>query len=215
MPIDISALPLIGGHSALDLVNTMTPRVPIGADAPYDHLLDPPALLRWASRVALVSEDEATAVVEAWHRDPGAAHAALNAAREVREALHGVLLAVAGLAPDGVTSSGTALELLHCRWLAAVGRSAFVLDDAGAPAVRLAVGSAPALLLPDRVVSAALDLLTTADLARLGRCPPESGGCGWMFLDLSRNGSRRWCRMSDCGTDVKSRRLTERRRAAR
>jgi predicted RNA-binding Zn ribbon-like protein len=36
-----------------------------------------------------------------------------------------------------------------------------------------------------------------------------------MFLDQSRNGSRRWCRMADCGTAVKSRRLTERRRELR
>jgi predicted RNA-binding Zn ribbon-like protein len=36
-----------------------------------------------------------------------------------------------------------------------------------------------------------------------------------VFLDRSRNGSRRWCRMADCGTTVKARRLTERRRAAR
>jgi len=58
-------------------------------------------------------------------------------------------------------------------------------------------------------------VLQTADLSRVRRCPPSEGGCGWLFLDQSRNGSRRWCRMADCGTAAKSRRLTERRRAAR
>ena len=48
-----------------------------------------------------------------------------------------------------------------------------------------------------------------------GAAPPEAGGCGWLFLDQSRNGSRRWCRMADCGSTAKARRLTERRRAAR
>jgi predicted RNA-binding Zn ribbon-like protein len=60
-----------------------------------------------------------------------------------------------------------------------------------------------------------VDVLRMADLARLRRCPPAAGGCGWVFLDHSRNGSRRWCRMADCGTTAKARRLTERRRAAR
>jgi predicted RNA-binding Zn ribbon-like protein len=60
-----------------------------------------------------------------------------------------------------------------------------------------------------------MDLLRTGELTRLRQCPPDEGGCGWLFLDRSRNGSRRWCRMADCGTEVKSRRLTERRRAAR
>jgi predicted RNA-binding Zn ribbon-like protein len=58
-------------------------------------------------------------------------------------------------------------------------------------------------------------VLRMADLAGLRRCPPDAGGCGWVFLDHSRNGSRRWCRMADCGTTAKARRLTERRRAAR
>lgn len=62
---------------------------------------------------------------------------------------------------------------------------------------------------------AALDLLQTADLHRLKTCPPEHGGCGWVFLDTSKNGSRRWCSMDDCGTHAKSRRLAQRRRDSR
>jgi len=42
----------------------------------------------------------------------------------------------------------------------------------------------------------AVGLLCEADLGRLGRCPVEAGGCGWLFLDHSRNRSRRLCRSS-------------------
>jgi predicted RNA-binding Zn ribbon-like protein len=55
----------------------------------------------------------------------------------------------------------------------------------------------------------------TVDLDRVRVCPLDEGGCGWVFLDRSRNGSRRWCAMADCGTQAKSRRLTARRRATR
>jgi predicted RNA-binding Zn ribbon-like protein len=90
-----------------------------------------------------------------------------------------------------------------------------VLDRGDPPVVRLAFGTVPAMLVPDRIVEAALDVLLTADLSRVHRCPVAEGGCGWLFLDQSRNGSRRWCRMADCGATAKARRLTERRRAAR
>jgi predicted RNA-binding Zn ribbon-like protein len=214
MPIDITELPLVGGHVALDLVNTVTPRASIGGHEQHDHLVDPPALLLWGRRVGLVDEQEANAVAQVWRQDPGSAHAALTGARDVREALHLILLAAGGLAAPDASMLGPALELLHGRWAASVGRSRLVLDSGVSSGVRLAVGMTPTLL-PDRAVDAALDLLRTGDLARLRRCPPDAGGCGWLFLDHSRNGSRRWCRMADCGTEVKVRRLTQRRREAR
>jgi predicted RNA-binding Zn ribbon-like protein len=63
----------------------------------------------------------------------------------------------------------------------------------------------------DALVASAAELLAAGPLDRLRVC----ANCPWLFLDLSRNGSRRWCSMEGCGNEVKSRRLTERRRAAR
>jgi len=63
----------------------------------------------------------------------------------------------------------------------------------------------------DALVASAAELVAAGPLDRLRIC----GNCPWLFLDLSRNGSRRWCSMEGCGNEVKSRRLTERRRAAR
>jgi predicted RNA-binding Zn ribbon-like protein len=71
------------------------------------------------------------------------------------------------------------------------------------------------MMIPDRLAGAAVELLTSVDVRGIKPCPVAEGGCGFLFLDLSRNGSRRWCAMADCGTQSKSRRLTERRRATR
>jgi predicted RNA-binding Zn ribbon-like protein len=205
--MDVAELPLVGGHPLLDLVNT----VERGGGGGHDHLTDPPALLRWALRAGLVDPEEARAVADSWERDPAAGLAALAAVREVREALHLALLAAMGIAsPDPGP-----LERLRQRWVAALGRSRLTLDPGRASATRLVVGTEPASLVADRAAADAVELLRRAELARLRRCPPDAGGCGWVFLDRSRNGSRRWCRMADCGTTVKARRLTERRRAAR
>lgn len=60
------------------------------------------------------------------------------------------------------------------------------------------------------VVHAAVELVAHGRLDRLKVC----GNCPWLFVDHSRNGTRRWCSMEGCGTEVKIRRLTERRRCA-
>jgi hypothetical protein len=127
MPIDISELPLVGGHVALDLVNTVTPRASIASHERHDHLVDPAALLLWGRRVGLVDEQEASAVAQVWQQDPGSAQAALAGARDVREALHLILLAAVGLEAPDASVLGPALDLLHARWAASVCRSRVVL----------------------------------------------------------------------------------------
>jgi hypothetical protein len=89
------------------------------------------------------------------------------------------------------------------------------LGDGSGPPALLSVGGPEEPLIADRLAFAAVDLVRTADLTQLRACPLPEGGCGWLFLDLSRNRSRRWCAMEDCGTQAKSRRLTDRRRSTR
>ena len=56
------------------------------------------------------------------------------------------------------------------------------------------------------VVRSAFELLTSDDkLKRVGQCADERG-CGWLFMDTSKNKSRRWCDMGDCGNRAKARR---------
>ena len=140
----------------------------------------------------------------------------------LRDCLHIALLDAAGLAPQDADVSAAALQRLHSRWVVAVARSELRPDrDASGPdraarkPLRLEMGPTPDVLVQDRIAAVVMELLLTADHGRLRRCPPEDGGCGWIVLDQSRNGSRRWWQMADCGSAAKSRRLTERRRAGR
>jgi predicted RNA-binding Zn ribbon-like protein len=65
---------------------------------------------------------------------------------------------------------------------------------------------------PDRplwpIAVAAVDLLRSERIGRLKRC----ANCNWLFLDRSRNGSRRWCSMDECGVHTKMRRYRAARR---
>ncbi|MFG1920331.1 CGNR zinc finger domain-containing protein [Cryptosporangium sp. NPDC048952] len=196
---------IVGGHVALDLVNTVEPRVP-GATEFREHLRTPEDLLAWGLRVGLLDGGEVETVRAAWVASPATSSQALHASHDIREATYDVLLAVLGVHAD----ASPQLDELGVRWAAATARSGLTLEPGR---VRLQVGTNPATLVQDRLVTAAVDLLRTADPKRLRTCPLEDGGCGWLFLDRSKNGSRRWCAMEDCGVQAKSRRLTARRRA--
>ncbi len=63
-------------------------------------------------------------------------------------------------------------------------------------------GPDPLRAVLDDVAISAVDLLTRGALDRLGECP----SCGWLFLDTSKNGRRRWCSMATCGSRDKARR---------
>ena len=62
-----------------------------------------------------------------------------------------------------------------------------------------------------RLAVDASDLLTSTDLDRVRECSGDT--CSWLFLDRSRNRSRRWCDMADCGNRAKARRHYSRLKA--
>jgi predicted RNA-binding Zn ribbon-like protein len=55
------------------------------------------------------------------------------------------------------------------------------------------------------VIRSAADLLISEEFKRIKKCADPI--CGWLFLDISRNRSRRWCDMSACGNRAKASRF--------
>lgn len=206
----VEDLPMVGGHAGLDLINTVEPRY----DTPdrTEHLRTPDDLLVWVGRAGLLLPGEVVTQRAAWAGNPAAAQAALHEVLGVREATHRVLRA---RLDGGLGTVPGDLERLARAWREALGRSTVTPSHDTDRAVVLEVGTVAGHTVGDRVAWASHDLLVNTDLDRLRACPHEHGGCGWMFLDRSRNRSRRWCVMADCGTRVKASRLTARRRAAR
>jgi predicted RNA-binding Zn ribbon-like protein len=189
----------VGGDPALDLVNTVdwTDR---GLEA--ERLVDYGRLLQWAEGAGVIDAGGARRLRRAAVEHPRAAAAAVEYAHRLRQTLHDIFLArTRGLA------TGPALHRFN-RFLAeAMERLELTpAEDSGAAGYRRSWRGKDddprSVLWP--VIWAASSLLQSAELAQVRTC--DGDDCGWMYVDRSRNGLRRWCQMRTCGTREKSRR---------
>jgi predicted RNA-binding Zn ribbon-like protein len=197
------SIELIGGHPALDLVNTVSWRQ--DTDRTRENLAVPPDLLTWAHRAALLDKQHLTAMRLAIAEDPDMATRVLGQVHELREQLHHYLTGCIDH-PSGEQEIREGSPLHHALIDALTASSL-----AGAPA-RWTLQAHDSLDLPRILALHALDLIQTMPPDRLRRC--EDDGCGWLFLDTTRNHSRRWCSSSDCGNRDRARRHYARNRTA-
>ncbi|GIJ20424.1 hypothetical protein Vlu01_10480 [Micromonospora lutea] len=194
----------MGGNLALDFVNTRT-GPPVGSPD-GDVLTGYPELVAWAGYAGTLTEAEVTRSLRLSHDDPDAAQAAFGRALRTRDRLDEVFRALAtGRSPSGA-------DLAHLRDEEADALAHALLDRAGSYVWTWRDDHTAARPLRP-VVHAAVQLLTTGALDRIKGC----GGCRFLFHDESKNRSRRWCSMDDCGTVEKARRYvaTRRTRATR
>jgi len=198
-PRQLDNLEWVGGHPALDFINTV--HAWLGEQPGEEYLHGFPELLRWSRMAGLIGPNGTRAL------DAGGAAAqakAHRAALALRADLHRLFHAVAGGRPldqaalDRVTA--VLRDTVAWRRITAEGGNICCgWDFTGAP---------PAAILGP-VVWQAVELLERGPLDRIKECPYD-GGCGWLFIDTSKNRSRTWCSMKTCGTLAKVRRFRAR-----
>jgi predicted RNA-binding Zn ribbon-like protein len=196
-PFDLS-----GGRLCLDFANTVEDRL---KDEQEDRLGDYSELVSWAEQAGVIESGAAAALRAEAAERPAEAEATLSAAQTLREALFVLFSAVAKgqSPPDGSLAElnaalPSALSALRVEKAGGAFEWRWSLEERGLDGV----------LLP--VIRDAAELLTSAELSRVREC--ESGTCAWLFLDGSRNQTRRWCDMSTCGNRAKARRHYQRRK---
>jgi predicted RNA-binding Zn ribbon-like protein len=199
----IQDLRLLGGTPCLDFVNSIEYRA---GHTPEDFLTSYPDLVRWGQHAGLISDATATRLIARAATDEPAAQETFHQALGLRAALHRLFLAVATRRdPDPAD-----LEQLRHAYVDALSGATLVPEGE-----RLTWGwradeqRLDQLLWP--VARSAVELLTTGDPRRTKVCE-NPYGCGWLFYDGSKNGSRRWCSMEGCGSQVKMRRQYAKRR---
>ncbi len=199
---------LKGGVTCLDFVNTVGWRL---TDRPSEYLLSYEDLLAWGREAGLLTLREAE--VLAWRAtlDPDGAQKTLSRALALREAIHRAISA----AITGESQDGSDLSVLNCELSISLSRLR-VMPAGGAYAWGWEwTGDEDGTPLDSplwAVARSAAELLTSPRLDRVKVCAGE--GCGWVYLDKSRNRSRRWCDSRDCGNRERVRRHLARKLAS-
>jgi predicted RNA-binding Zn ribbon-like protein len=184
----------------LDFANTLDWHA---SEHPIETLNSYTDLVGWARGAGLLSESRAQQVLRAATRQSREAAGVLTRARTMREAIYEILVASAQRKtprPADVATFSTILsdylaqsQLVHSiegftwRW----GGSEDALDQ-----------------MLWGVARSASDLMTSSELQRVGQCADDRG-CGYLFLDTSKNHTRQWCSMRGCGNRAKAKRHYE------
>lgn len=177
-------------------------------DPGSDAVPDFPSLLRWAATRDLVSGIELAVLARRAAEHPEEAADVVRRCHGVRDVIYGVLRPVA----ERKDPPAAALEQLNRAWRSvALQRRLQPTERGYAWGWReVTVDDAPLDRVVWPVIASAMNLLTAPEVSRLKVCAADD--CGWLFIDDSRNASRRWCDMKECGNRAKVRRFRARKK---
>jgi predicted RNA-binding Zn ribbon-like protein len=194
-------LNLKSGHPSLEFTNTVNDH---GSDQPRETLFQYEDVLAWGKRVGLLRAEQADRLAHKATRQPKEAEQVFAALLELRESIYRIFVAKTKRRPPAQAD----LMVLNSA-LSHLTSGAQVMYSADRFEWQWNVDEnaleAPLWLL----TLSAVDLLTSEYYQRVGQCADEDG-CGWLFVDTSKNHSRRWCDINDCGNRAKQRRYQKR-----
>ncbi len=193
----------IGNHPVLDFHNTLAWPTPDGVN---ERIRDFDDLVLWSRTSGLVTRPEAARLLRDIARHPAQRTRVISEARRLRRLLHDVFGAIA----ERKRIPAAQLDKLNREVKRASGSL-----ELGVTATGLNWTNDPATgaaLILHRLVWETAQLLTSADSQMVRSCANRE--CGWLFLDTTKNHSRRWCSMSDCGSRAKARRYYRRNKHA-
>jgi predicted RNA-binding Zn ribbon-like protein len=184
---------------SLDFVNTVEWRT---SEGPEEYLNSYADFVRWGQHTGVLTESHARRLAREASRRPDEAKVALERALDLRETLFRIFSATAA----GSRPAGGDLDRFNRELTRALSLLRVAPAEDGYGWEWAADGKGLDRVLWE-IVRAAAELLTSGDVKDLREC--AGAGCGWLFLDTSRNRSRRWCTMGVCGNRAKARRHYE------
>lgn len=191
-----SVFRFVGGNLAIDFVNTVDW---LDEGLHDERLVTMDDLVAWAVEASLLSVQQRRRMRSVL-QEPEAGAELLSSALGVRDRLH----AVFSMAAKG-RMAATEIEWLDRSFRQATSGRSLSRKRGDHSLLELSwpdpVSRPDTLLYP--VIEAAVVLLSSPEASRIQVCEGEA--CGWLFVNRSRNGLRRWCEMGTCGTREKSR----------
>lgn len=207
----------VGGDACLDFANTVGGRVSrssagrtrdLADRITREDLGDYDALVRWAVEADLLEPADAARLGARARAAATPAGRTYTRAFALRESIY----RIAKCLVEGWPVPARDLEVLDRELREARAHQRLVPGQGGLTTAWIGDTSAPDRMLWPIALSAA-ELFGSARVGQLKQCPGED--CGWLFLDTTRNHSRQWCEMADCGNLAKVRRFRRRARRKR
>jgi predicted RNA-binding Zn ribbon-like protein len=191
------------GHLVLDFVNTLEWR---NSSNPHESLYSFEDFIEWALQGGVLTESDIEKIASEQTGTPERAKSTFAKVLEIREGLYRIFSsASAGLSP-------TIEDLENLNESISMSRSHTKLEWDGD---KFNWGWRPESNLVERllwvITQDAVDLLTSDLLIRVGECADDRG-CGYLFVDTSKNRSRKWCSMEACGNRAKARKHYQRKK---
>jgi predicted RNA-binding Zn ribbon-like protein len=195
---------LTGGLLCLDFANTVDDRTEV---QPQELLNSYNDLVLWSQQAHVLTEQEAQRLLEKAARRPSEASRVLQQAVAIREAIFRIFKAVA----EDASPEDEDLVSLSAAVADAQNHARIIQEDSEFTwGWASKAGDLDCMLW--LVVRSAADFLTSDDLDTVRVCASDS--CNWLFLDTSKNHSRRWCNMKSCGNREKARRFYSRKKSS-
>jgi predicted RNA-binding Zn ribbon-like protein len=194
IPSRAGSLTLVAGGLALDFANTSSGR---GGERHLEHLCNATNVVTWARHAGLFDEEVAARLVEKIAASDPAFSEFLDDALSLRETIFRIAAAIA----HKRTPDQADLSFLSARCATALAKATLEMGADGARWRWPAADPIPETVL-GAIALSAVGLLRDSDPKRIKQCPGEH--CGWVFFDMTKNGSRRWCEMKVCGNRAKA-----------
>ena len=194
-------LDLKSGHPSLEFTNTVSNHA---SEQPGEKLFNYEDVLAWARRVGLLREEQVDRLTYTAARKPQEAARVFAMALELREAIYRIVVTQT----KGKSPAKEDLTIINAV-LSRLTSGAQMVFHAGKYEWQWNFDE-NAMEIPLWILAlSAADLMTSEYYERVGQCADEDG-CGWLFVDTSKNHSRRWCDINDCGNRAKQRRYQKR-----
>ena len=185
------------GDISLDFANT---KIWHASATPDEYLQNYADLVEWGERSGLISQEIAEQLIQIAEVHPEEAANSYEFAIQVREAIYRIF----SNQYSGKPNTDADLALLNSVACQAMGHLQLTLrGNTYYWQLPANLEGANAILWP--VAHAAANLLTSDTASRVRECEDDRG-CGYLFIDSSKNHSRRWCSMESCGNRAKARR---------
>jgi predicted RNA-binding Zn ribbon-like protein len=194
----IRTLSLIAGRLCLDFANTLGMHA---SEQTHEFLRTYFDLVEWSNYAGIITDDEERRLLREAEKNPNDAGRVLQHAIELREIIFNIFSSIAKNTPPlkkDIAKFNKKLSQMMRQSKLEFTESGIAWDVKGSK------DSLDGML--NSVIQSAFILLTSNELSRVKICADERG-CGWLFFDQSKNRSRRWCAMTDCGNLAKQKRF--------